>query len=103
LFALIGISVFSWIWTKLGILMVRKSSRENEFEADRFAASCGYADDLIAALDHLAEAQEDGEDDKGLFNQLSKTHPDLDTRIAKLQEITNTYVQSPTTQNEDSL
>jgi hypothetical protein len=60
-----------------------------EFEADRFAASCGYADDLIAALDYLADTQDDGEDAKGLFNQLSKTHPDLDTRIARLQEIVN--------------
>lgn len=103
LLALIGISVFSWIWTKLGILMVRKSSRENEFEADRFAASCGYADDLIAALDYLADTQDDGEDAKGLFNQLSKTHPDLDTRIARLQEIVNAAGQSPAAENEATL
>lgn len=85
--SLVGISVFMWLWTRLGMLMIRKSSRENEFEADRFSASCGYKTDLIAAFETLADLSDDDSEPKGLFRQLCATHPDFDSRIAYLQDM----------------
>ena len=77
-----GFSVFMWLWTKLGVLLCMKTSRENEYEADRYSSSCGYNKDLIAAFETLAA---DGEPAKGIFATLASSHPDFDDRIARLQ------------------
>jgi len=71
-----------WIWTKLGVLLCMKTSRENEYEADRFSSNCGYNRELIAAFETLAES---GEAPKGIFAMLASSHPDFDSRIARLQ------------------
>lgn len=73
-----------WLWTKFGTLLVMKSSRINEYEADHFALQLGYKDSLISVLDRLGE-METGEL-KGLWANLVSTHPDPDLRIAKLQQ-----------------
>lgn len=75
-----------WIWTKLGTLLVMKSSRSNEFEADEFSFKCGYGNDLCALLDAIA-----GGGGKGLFATLASSHPNKNKRIAKLQALGATY------------
>lgn len=80
---IVGFRIFMWLWTKLGVLLCMKTSRGNEYEADRFSSNCGYNKDLIAAFETLAG---EGEAPKGIFATLASSHPDFDDRIAKLQE-----------------
>lgn len=76
---------FMWLWTKIGTLLVMHSSRQNEYEADLFAARCGYRDSLIDVLDMLHHQQFVGT--KGLWANLISSHPDPDTRIGRLQQL----------------
>ncbi|WP_409252125.1 zinc metalloprotease HtpX [Bacillus sp. SCS-153A] len=74
-----------WLWTKFGTLLVMHSKRQNEYEADAFAHTCGYGEFLIYTLDHLNDY--DLGATKGLWANLASTHPDPDQRIGKLQEL----------------
>ena len=76
----------TWLWTKIGVLLVMKSSRSNEFEADEFSFKLGYGNELCILLDSIG-----GSHAKGLFANLASSHPDNDERIAKLQELGATY------------
>ncbi len=58
------------------------SSRQNEYSADEFAFNCGYGDSLIFVLDSFDSTNTDG-----LWASLAASHPDIDDRIAKLQEL----------------
>lgn len=63
-------------------LLALKSSRDNEYEADRFAAKLGYGDELIEALDIIA-----GENySKGIMETLASTHPETNLRIANIED-----------------
>lgn len=75
-----------WLWTKIGIWLVMKSSRSNEYEADEFSYRLGYGNELCALLDSLGETTM-----KGLFANLESSHPDKDARIMHLQELGATY------------
>lgn len=77
------ISVFMWIWTKIGVLLVMKSSRSNEYEADAFAYELGYGAELCKLLESFGLSS----GAKGLFANLSKSHPENKDRIAKLQSM----------------
>lgn len=46
----------TWIWTKIGILLVMKSSRANEFEADEFSFKLGYGNELCKLLDIIGDS-----------------------------------------------
>ena len=76
----------TWIWTKIGMLLVSKASRANEYEADKFALDLGYGNELCMLLDSIS-----GSSAKGLFANLASSHPDKDDRIARLQELGATY------------
>lgn len=76
----------SKIWTKLGILLVMKSSRENEYLADKFAYNLGYGNALCELLDTFTSHSE-----VGVFASLAASHPDKDDRIAALQKLGATY------------
>lgn len=76
----------TWVWTKIGVLLVMKASRANEYEADEFSFNMGYGNELCALLDSIS-----GSHAKGLFANLASSHPDKDDRIAKLQELGTTY------------
>jgi|GEM_PF-5838197 len=69
-------------WTKLGILLIMKSSHENEFEADEFAYDLGYGNELCALLSTIK-----GTPSTGLFANLASSHPDNELRIQRLQEL----------------
>jgi len=74
-----------WLWTKFGTVLVMHSSRNNEFEADKFAHRCGFGPSLIHALDRFNEIRVGST--KGLWANLVSSHPDPDQRIGKLQEL----------------
>lgn len=71
-----------WIWTKFGTILVMHSSRQQEFEADTFAHNLGYGSSLITLLDSFHENEIYT---KGIFSNLTSSHPDPDERIGKLQ------------------
>ena len=87
----LGFNIFMWLWTKLGVLLCMKTSRENEYEADRFSSNCGFNSELIDAFETLAA---DSESPKGIFATLSSSHPDFDERIAILQSYQKKEVMS---------
>lgn len=76
-----------WLWTKIGTALVMHSSRQNEYQADKFAYDCGYGDNLVNVLESFNDL-ETGKS-KGLWANLVSSHPDPDERIAKLQQLPN--------------
>ena len=77
-----------WIWTKLGILMVMKSSRDAEYEADAFSCDLGYQDGLLSffyVLDHLEEAAGVKKNGSNIFAALASSHPATEKRIQRIE------------------
>lgn len=81
-----AIAGLMWIWTKIGTLLVMKSSRDSEYKADEFSFNLGYGNSLCALIETFSDA-----DEKGLFAALSKSHPDKDDRIAYIQSLGADY------------
>lgn len=81
-----AIAGIMWIWTKMGTLLVMKSSRDSEYKADEFSWELGYGDSLCALIEQFSDSEE-----KGLFAALSKSHPDKDGRIANIQKLGSCY------------
>lgn len=77
-----------WVWTQLGILMVMKSSRDAEYEADAFACDIGYGAGLLSffrLLDQL-EITSGAKADRGnIFAALASSHPATEQRIARIE------------------
>ena len=71
------------LYTKLGIILINYSSRNHEFEADKFAYNLGYGEELRDALITLQ-----GENTKpsGIAANLMSTHPETYLRIEKLNK-----------------
>lgn len=80
------VSGLTWIWTKLGVLLVMKSSRSNEYEADEFSYWLGYGNELCQLLDSIG-----GSSQVGLFANLASSHPSKTDRITRLQALGATY------------
>lgn len=76
-----------WLWTQLGILLVMKSSREAEYEADAFACDLGYSEGLLSFF-RILRQMEGNESGKGLgniFAALSASHPETYKRIQRIE------------------
>jgi heat shock protein HtpX len=71
------------LWTKIGVLLVMYSSRQNEYEADKLASLIGYKENLISALKELKRYDVK---EKGIFASLAASHPDIDDRILRLTQ-----------------
>lgn len=69
------------LYTKLGLILVRHSMRKQEYEADKFAYDLGYGEQLRDALTQL---QDTDETPKKFAANLMSTHPDMFSRIDKL-------------------
>lgn len=78
----ITVSALMWLWTRLGTLLVMKSSRDNEFEADEFAASLGYGNALCLLLEWVGN-----EKAEGLFATLASSHPGKQERISRIRNM----------------
>ena len=59
--------------------------RKNEYMADRFAFEIGYGAELIEGLYLLRDMQ--ASDRRRLIDRLRASHPDLDNRIARLEQM----------------
>lgn len=73
---------FIKVWTKLGVLLCMKTSRDCEYEADAFAARLGYGQALALVLSQFR-----GQAPQGLMANLAKSHPDNQSRIYRLQQM----------------
>lgn len=73
---------FLKVWTNLGVLLCMKTSRDCEYEADAFSGELGYGNGLAMMLNKFT-----GEAPQGLLASLSKSHPDNQSRIYKLQQM----------------
>lgn len=71
-----------WLWTKLGVVLVMHSSRQNEYLADEFAAKCGYGAEMVDVLNTFRGKCFK----KGLWASLAESHPEALDRIAVLKE-----------------
>ena len=69
------------LYTKLGLILVRHSMRKQEYEADKFAYDLGYGEQL---RDALMQLQDTNEAPKKFAANLMSTHPDMFSRIDKL-------------------
>lgn len=84
--ATLCINGLMWLWTQLGILLVMKSSRNAEFEADAFSCDLGYSDGLLSFFRILQGLERQaGKKERGnIFAALSSSHPDTSKRIARI-------------------
>ena len=70
------------LWTKFCMLFLMWSSRENEYDADKYAAELGYGYELAKALDAIGTS----EPQESFFKALYSTHPNTHDRIGRLQQ-----------------
>jgi heat shock protein HtpX len=72
-----------WLWTKFCMFFLMWSSRENEFDADKYVAELGYGYELAKALDAIGTS----EPQESFFKALYSTHPNSHDRIGRLQQL----------------
>lgn len=89
---LISVGLIMWLWTQLGVLLVMKTSRSAEYDADAFSCDLGYTEGLLSFFDELV-AYEVGPAGKRtlreraqIFAALSASHPATHKRIARIKE-----------------
>lgn len=76
-----------FLWTRFCMLILRGSSRANEYEADQYALEIGYGDELAEALDELTF----GQPQATFLQAIYSTHPDPSDRIGRLQSLGSEY------------
>lgn len=84
--SLVFVRGFMKVWTMLGVALCMKTSRGNEYLADKFSFELGYGDGLCKMLANFS-----GEKPRGLFASLASSHPESSARIARLQEMGASY------------
>ena len=77
------ISGIVWIWTKFCMLFLMWSRRANEYVADKYAMELGYGYELASALERIGG----GVPQSGFIRALYSSHPEVNDRIGKLQEL----------------
>ena len=73
-------------WTKLSMVFLCWSKREDEFQADKFAFDIGFGNELAAVLDKLQAPQK-----SSFIQALFSSHPSTNERIGRLQSYGSTY------------
>ena len=72
-----------WLWTRFCMLFLMWSSRQNEYDADRYTAELGYGFELAKGLDAIGTS----EPQESLLKALYSTHPNTHDRIGRLQQM----------------
>lgn len=75
-------SCLFWLWTKIGVLLIMKSRRSNEYEADKYAYELGYGKDFCMLLNNIGDVKA-----KGIFSSFVASHPKTKLRIEKLKQL----------------
>jgi len=76
-------AVSIWLWTKFCLMFLMWSSRQNEFDADKYAHELGYGLQLAQGLDAIGGS----EPQKSFLKALYSTHPHIHDRIGRLQQL----------------
>lgn len=80
---LVFIKLTSAVWTFIGNLLIKASSRSNEFLADKFAKDSGFGNGLTSFLNTLADAKHK----RSLIEKIAAigdSHPETSKRIEAL-------------------
>lgn len=81
-----------FLWSKLGILLVMKTSRNAEYDADAFSCDLGYADGLLSFFHNLLKEEYSFSDKSSLkararvFSALADSHPSTKKRIDRIEK-----------------
>jgi len=75
------------LWTKFCLIFLMWSSRQNEYDADKYVYELGYGLELAKGLDAIGGS----EPQKPLLKALYSTHPNIHDRIGYLQQMGVTY------------
>jgi len=70
-----------WLWTRFCLMFLMWSSRQNEYDADKYAHTLGYGLELAKGLDAIGG----NEPQKSFLKALYSTHPHIHDRIGRLQ------------------
>lgn len=73
-------------WTKLSMIFLCWSKREDEFQADKFSFDIGFGNELAAVLDKLQAPSK-----SSFIQTLFRSHPSNHERIGRLQNYGSTY------------
>lgn len=76
-----------WLWTKIAMLFLMWSMRQNEYVADEYAYALGFGNSLALVLDSALCTKPQN----GLLKALYSSHPHTDDRIARLQDLGSSY------------
>ena len=84
---LVLVDAVMFLWTQFGVLMVMKTSRSAEYEADAFSCDLGFSEGLLSFFYSLSgfELKEPGGKLK-LFAALASSHPSTKKRIARIEK-----------------
>jgi len=72
-----------WLWTRFCMLFLMWSSRQNEYDADRYTFELGYGFELAKGLDAIGTS----EPQESFLRALYSTHPNTHDRIGRLQQM----------------
>lgn len=81
----ICITLVSALWTALGNLLIKASTRSNEYLADEFSKRLGYGEDLISVIATFENRKYSKNPIKRVAAALADTHPTPKKRIAALR------------------
>lgn len=75
---------FIWLFTKLGMLLISKIKRNQEFKADNFSKEIGYRDGLLSFFNKLLIIEKSTKRETNIFAILNSSHPKTKKRIENL-------------------
>ncbi|MBP3379991.1 MAG: M48 family metalloprotease [Ruminococcus sp.] len=83
------VSVPALIWSAITVLLTRPSSRDMEYDADKFTFNAGYGNGLCSFLHYVQTTYFNKH--QGIIDKISSTHPSPENRVNKLQEMGAKY------------
>ena len=79
----IFLAVSIWLWTRFCLMFLMWSSRQNEYDSDKYANELGYGYELAKGLDAIGGS----EPQKSFLKALYSTHPHIHDRVGRLQQL----------------
>lgn len=97
------ITLVSTLWTVFGNLLVKASTRSNEYLADEFSKKLGYGEELISVIEGFGKVKSSKNPFKRLSASLADTHPAPKKRVEALRNSTVTeFTGAETNQAENA-
>ena len=80
------ITAATFLWTALGNVLVKESMRLNEYEADKFACTIGYAKPFLMLLNEMRKEELEKSKIQKVIAYMSSDHPSADSRLKELRK-----------------